>query len=295
MKQFFLLFLISTFSMLAYGQDVNPFFARATQVNPTKKLVAFVLTEKNRDKLAEGDALFIRNKSEVECELKVTKFSSKYAFARFVDCDQMKEFQKGNKLYLFDKEFEVTEKGKKNPWEFWYLYWGLGWANFQYSADIQNNIDIFSKTPSTSHFPFYFELASPYFSLFQKPLLLGWILHVGWDQFRVGGTDTIPKSDIRGIHQMTGPSAFYFFGQAPGQGPFVRLDMGLAWMDVKIESTTGQTLFSADKNGYGVTGGGGYSHPITNETRLLYQVLYSYRKFKSDDLSILTFGLGWLF
>ena len=78
-----------------------------------------------------------------------------------------------------------------------------------------------------------------------------------------------------------------FWQRRIGQGPFVRLDVGPAFLTV--DSDFGE---ETSDWGWGFLGGVGYGLPITSSTRLLFHINYSLRRIEGDNVGALNLTLG---
>jgi hypothetical protein len=70
----------------------------------------------------------------------------------------------------------------------------------------------------------------------------------------------------------------------------MRADIGLTQLRVDSSVTSEDT----SDWGRGVLGGVGFGHPITDGTRLLFQVNYGWRRVKGDSVGTLNLTLGGL-
>ena len=103
--------------------------------------------------------------------------------------------------------------------------------------------------------------------------------------------------DIFGIdiyNHLYGVSALHFLANQIGQGPFLRVDMGLARHVAEAEAL-GEEDEEASDWGPGILLGGGYGIPVTSGTRLLVNANYSLRRVEGETTSSLVLSLNGLF
>jgi hypothetical protein len=73
-----------------------------------------------------------------------------------------------------------------------------------------------------------------------------------------------------------------------GDGIFLRGDVGIAWLNVQ------SSLFglSSSNAGFGILVGGGYSYPVSNETRITVNLYYGARRVESESYGALSINVG---
>ena len=167
--------------------------------------------------------------------------------------------------------------------ESWYTYWGLGYANVSYPADIQVWIDLLKDQPEVSTMSISLDILGFYWHIAPKTIA-GFIINGVGDRFEVSG-------ESMQINQyLYAGSVIHYPGQSFGSGFFLRADIGLA--KLAVTSSFGEAAGS--ESGFGLLGGGGWSFDL-NGTRLLLNVNYAYRGVESETYNTLSFSVGGLF
>ena len=92
------------------------------------------------------------------------------------------------------------------------------------------------------------------------------------------------------FNYLYGISAMHFLADKIGQGPFVRVDMGLARHVVEAEAF-GEEDEEASDWGTGILVGGGYGIPVTSGTRLLVNANFALRRVEGEQTSSLVLSL----
>lgn len=154
--------------------------------------------------------------------------------------------------------------------ESWYTYWALGWSS------IDSGTDSDKRSITTDILGF----SSP----------LGWSTIVGVVMNSAQEISGAGDDRVRLSYHMMGPSVMHFFGADPGEGLFLRMDVGLAGSVVRDSD---ENSSSNDKS-WGVLVGGGYGLPISGETRILFNVTYVIRDIEGENVKTLGISVGGL-
>lgn len=169
--------------------------------------------------------------------------------------------------------------------ESWYTYWGLGYAMITYPHDLQNIMDQIEDLPGVSRMRIEVDFLGFYLPVNKHRTAVGFIIN--------GAGDRVSKdNDWVQINQyIYGLSAMHFFNRNIGDGFFARGDIGLA--KAIVQDSEGNS--SGSDTGFGFLLGGGYSYPVTPDTRLAFNLNYSYRKIEGDVVSKIGISVGGLF
>jgi len=181
------------------------------------------------------------------------------------------------------KEEAAGSFGRRKGMESWYMYWGLGYASSRYPEWLQSTLDLLKQRPQASHTPLALDFFGFYWPLGNQQTVLGFIINGVGDRYSHEG------GALQVNLYLYGASAMHFFGEVPGDGIFVRADLGFAAM--VISELGGKT-----RSGMGFLIGGGYGIPLSDEIRLLLQTNYSYRGLgPSESYRSLGVSVGALF
>ena len=163
--------------------------------------------------------------------------------------------------------------------ESWYAYSGFGSANYNDSP--YNNLT----NTNISRVKFTMDIFGAYWPVAQTTTIIGFQL----------GSSADAISNGYNINQLTytatAASAMHFFGYEPGDGFFLRGDVGL----VKGSYTEDSVLVAQSQFALHTLIGGGFGFPISENTRILANFNASFNRLDSGSTSVKTsVGLGFL-
>lgn len=185
------------------------------------------------------------------------------------------------------KETATTEIHTREPQdniESWYLYFALGYGKPYYPDPLQEVLDMLNSIPNVSHVSISIEIPGIYFPLHNNKTILGGSLNGIGDRYEVSSSGNSMQ-----INQyFFSFSCVHFLTGNIGDGLFIRGDAGLAWMNV--QSSSGISVNS--ESGYGFLFGGGYSLPLSNETRISFNLNYGIRQIESESYGALSINVG---
>ena len=182
---------------------------------------------------------------------------------------------------------------RDNDLESWYTYWGLGYANNTYPGDLQDLLDEIDDLPGgdVDHLALAVDIFGFYWPRGDRTLV-GGIVNGSVDTYDVSLFGENLEIDI--YNYLYGLSAMHFLANQIGQGPFVRVDLGLARHVAEAEAL-GEEDEEASDWGTGILLGGGYGIPVTSGTRLLVNANYALRRVEGETTSSLVLSLNGLF
>jgi hypothetical protein len=175
--------------------------------------------------------------------------------------------------------------------ESWYVYMGLGYSSTSYSGVMD---DYTSAYYMDKNYSLNWDMVHFYFPV-NNNFIIGPALNFVGDSYK----DNYYNETVSIYQYFFGPSCMYFFGKEIGDGFFLRGELGLSRMVIS-SSDSSETSGSNWGNGYGFLAGIGYGLPVSEGTRLLFTLSYSYKHSTStDDYALnsssinFTFGVLW--
>ena len=164
----------------------------------------------------------------------------------------------------------------------WYFNMGIGWGSPSYPSQLQSALSGL-KAAGVSNVPIAIDLG------FYWPIKTASVLGVCIN----GLSDSYTQNTTEMSVVQTGifASGMQFFGKEPGDGFFVRGDLGGGRAAVTLNSS----LAATSEYGLGVGAGIGYGFPVSDETRLLLQGNYMYRRIEGNDYGSLGITLNGFF
>jgi len=175
-----------------------------------------------------------------------------------------------------------------------YTYLGCGAPiRMNYPVEFENSLDIENYRGKDSRV--YVDLLGYYQPLSNK-IIVGGILNTIEDKYECpDGDKTIQQNSLSA-------SAMYFYGLEIGYGFFLRSDIGIAsvreghysipeWFSTEREFT------EKKKSNIGIAFllGGGYSFPITTNTRILLNLNYAVKYIERESYKTLNLSIGGLY
>lgn len=177
--------------------------------------------------------------------------------------------------------------------ESWYTYWGLGWSHIEYPGDSDNNLrdlpGVDSISVSVDTLGFYFPVNE------HSNLLVGFIANGATERFVLSSSfSNSGQSEWIEISLLqVGFSMLNFFGNEPGDGFFLRGDLGIAQSAIGTSSKIG--VNEKSEFGMGAILGFGYGVPVSAGTRILFNFNYSYKAIEDENYKITQVSVGGLF
>lgn len=182
---------------------------------------------------------------------------------------------------------------RDNQLESWYTYWGLGYVDNTYPGELQDVLDEIDDLPGgdVDHLALALDMFGFYWPRGDRTLV-GGIVNGSVDTYEVSLLGEDLEIDI--YNYLYGISAMHFLANQIGQGPFVRIDLGLA-RHVAESDALGEETKEASDWGTGILLGGGYGFPVTSGTRLLVNANFALRRVEGEQTSSLVLSLNGLF
>lgn len=175
----------------------------------------------------------------------------------------------------------APKKQFKPGLEPWYAYWGIGYASTSYPEDIRTYIDGIERLHNPGHTSIAADMFGFYWPLRDDKTLLGFIVAGSLDQY------SYENESVDFNHYLYSGSVVHFFGEIPGDGLFLRADLGFAMLSEKMGGI--------HHSGVGFLLGGGFGFPVSIEARILVQTGYVFRHLGSGNSGTWSLTAGCLF
>ncbi|MBN2012508.1 hypothetical protein JW960_24485 [candidate division KSB1 bacterium] len=186
--------------------------------------------------------------------------------------------------------------------ELWYLYVGFGANTISYPADMKMILDDWKSRPGMSKFSLSIDMAGLYVHVTPNGIA-GLVVNGIADRYKYDAYYIQINQYLYGV------SMIRYLGQNFGNGPFIRLDGGIAKTVVQSNLPADLALLTnpagipgmkprfpapSSESGFGFLGGCGWSFDFGGE-RLLLNANYSYRAVDSESTGTFSFSAGVLF
>ncbi len=177
----------------------------------------------------------------------------------------------------------TAPKPYKPGLESWYAYLSLGYAWTSLPAGTRQYIDQFIQPLDPSHVAVAVDFLGFYWPLANERTLIGCVITGAADRYTY--TDGLSNSKSIQFNQyLYAASMMHFFGEIPGDGPYLRGELGIAALASELDT----------ESGFGLQVSGGYGIVLSVETRILVQAGFAYRRLDSGDATTWTITIGWL-
>jgi len=176
--------------------------------------------------------------------------------------------------------------------ENWYLFFSAGFSSVSYSGTDTATTQEMDDTASSNK-AYSFDLLGVYWPYFGYKALIGGIINFVHESWTDGTIDGL-ASDMDVNQLLVGGSFYYFLSRYIGKGWFLRSDLGISRYSLDAKGSETRVTV-VPKWGYGLLIGGGYGLPLSNETRILINLNFAYRKAGKASISTSTLSLGLLF
>ncbi len=164
--------------------------------------------------------------------------------------------------------------------ESYYAYLAFGYASTTYPTAAERYIDQEIRPFSPTHVGVALDMLGFYWPLADDQTLVGFVIAMAGDRYSYEDG----SRSVQYTTSIVGASAMHFFGEIPGDGPFLRGELGLASISSQL----------VDGHGMGAQLSGGYGIAISDETRLLLQTGYAYRHLDTGNCSTWSLTIGFL-
>ncbi len=160
--------------------------------------------------------------------------------------------------------------------ESWYTMWSIGTASLNYSDNTGAFLDSFGGRTQGS-----IDMLGFYWPLADKQTLVGGVISGAYDSASDNYYGTVQWNQY-----LYAISALHFFGSEPGDGFFLRGDLGSASSVVTISNNYGYSSGNySNGTGTGFLIGAGYGIPVSGQSRLLLSLVYSKKTIDSVDFT----------
>jgi hypothetical protein len=183
---------------------------------------------------------------------------------------------------------EASTTGLKSKNESWYTLWGAGYAGTSYTGDLKTVVDSLNSSSSLTHASLGMDILGFYWPINNHQTMIGGVMNAAVDSWTVTGAELSLNQ-----YQMSF-SAQHFFGANIGDGIFVRGDIGPTYLNVTATGS-GLNLSADSKAGFGALAGVGYALPVWEETRVLFNLNYAFRRVEGSRMGAFGLSVGFLF
>ena len=160
--------------------------------------------------------------------------------------------------------------------EKWYTYWGLGYANPDYTEELGELIDDCYRC---DRFSMGLDLFGFYWPLQDQKTILGFVWNAAMDRYSDEYDNWVQL--VSGQWSISG---MHFIQSGIGKGPFIRTDLGYG-IFTSVDDDGNEGLKDEQESGVSLLVGGGYGLPLGAEggTRILLNANLAFRP-GADDL-----------
>lgn len=199
----------------------------------------------------------------------------------------------GTRYVLDWSRIERIEKGERAPaatptsykpgLESWYAYFALGHASTTYPGPTRQYIDQSIQPFGPQHIALALDFLGFYWPLANERTIVGFVISGSADRYEYTAGIS-GKTEIQFNQYIYAASIMHFFGEIPGDGPFLRGELGPAAMVSDL----------ASEGGFGAQVSVGYGIPLSVETRILVQTGYAFRHLDSGNCNTWNITIGLL-
>lgn len=175
---------------------------------------------------------------------------------------------------------------RKIPFTF---YFGLGLSSVNYSGEMRSTFDSIRSVANVSHSAFDLDLMGVYWTLPEYRLLVGGVLNLVTEKWSDSSAAVTMKDYILSA------SALYFPFGNPGEGFYLRGDVGVARYDFGVEYLDQAYSYGDSAWGVGMLVGAGYAFPLWRDLKGSLKVSYSYRTADRSNAGVVAAGAGLFF
>lgn len=175
----------------------------------------------------------------------------------------------------------------------WYTYWGVGYSKNIFDQDLQDKLNDTSLQPNSSrismggdYWGFYWPAQN---KSFIQGVVVSWAANLsGYDELE--NSIVVDNGTFSNIQYLYSYSRIYFNSSVIGKGLFYRGDIGVA---KSLEFKLGEN----DEKGFSGVGGllgVGYGIPVSDESRIMLGLNYSFKYISNAPTQSISFTLGGL-
>ncbi len=170
----------------------------------------------------------------------------------------------------------------------WYTYWSLGISQHSYPAELQYWVDVLEAQSNVEKTEISIDMLGIYWPIADNKTIIGGVVSGTADRFEA---TSLYGSEYVQINQyLYGVSAMRFTGDEPGDGFFIRGDVGIA--KIALDSSFYNTVTSESGTGFLV--GVGYGIAVSEESRLILSANFTSKKIEGETYSATMFSIGGL-
>jgi len=167
--------------------------------------------------------------------------------------------------------------------ESWYTYWSVGASNHTYPGELNDIFNDAESLPGVDRTEIAIDMLGFYWPVSNKTIL-GFVVSGSGDYLSDGVNDVSIKQYLYAL------SAMHYFGNEPGNGMFLRGDLGAS--RIVVESNLSNESVSDDGSGYLI--GAGYGFSVSTKSRLILGINYSSNSIDNETFTSTLFTVGGL-
>lgn len=170
-----------------------------------------------------------------------------------------------------------------------YALWTIGYGQNGYPLDLQEALDELSYESNVGHYAISTDVLGLYIPLGEQTLV-GIITNANYDVYTLENFD----SEVDVYNYISGASFIHFPNAKIGDGGFIRVDAGMAFVTARVISEDEENYTESDI-GIGVLAGGGWAYPIREGTRFMAGLNFAIRRVEKSYFTSLGVNIGALF
>ena len=196
----------------------------------------------------------------------------------------MKKINKNNSASILI--FSLLTFNANADIEDWYTFWSFGLADHQYKEPVRSKVNQVEALPGVSRMEIALDMAGLYVPVGEKGnTIAGFVINASSDRLHNSLDHIQLKQYLYGVSMM------HFFGREPGDGWFLRGDIGT----LRLRLSASRDISLADNNGSGYVVGIGYGIPVSPESRIIFSLTSASRSVKHDEFNnSIAFNIGGL-
>ena len=180
-----------------------------------------------------------------------------------------------------DKSISANESG-----ESWYSYWSIGISDNTYPSELQSIFNV-AEDLGINRTELSIDALGFYWPIGNHETINGFVVSGTSDTLSSNGASVSLKTYLYSY------SVMHYFGQEPGDGIYLRGDVGLAKGVATFNSSSGSFSGSSEW-GNGFLFGIGYGIPVSSGSRVILGFSYTSKTIEDEKYAATMFSIGGL-